>query len=117
MIDTRCVARLLQVHAEVEHVDDDLRMTLRLHRAAHESEADQWLAVLHNKGRNDRENAVVKVCNGTYQGFGYIDKEDVDNQVLLNACIKPYADNKDVQVIIKGFLRKYPETKVLGVRC
>jgi DNA polymerase-3 subunit epsilon len=70
-----------------------------------------------DKGRSEDEHAVVKVCNGAYQGFGYIDKEDVDNKVLLNACIKPYADNKDIQVIVKGYLRKYPDTKVLGVKC
>ncbi|MEN8226415.1 MAG: exonuclease, partial [Bacteroidota bacterium] len=66
-----------------------------------------------DKGRNDNELAVVKVCNGAYHGFGYIDKEDVDNKVLLNASIKPYADNKDVQVIIKGYLRKYLDVKII----
>jgi DNA polymerase-3 subunit epsilon len=70
-----------------------------------------------DKGRSDAEHAVVKVCNGAYQGFGYIEKQDVGNKVLLNACIKPYADNKDIQVIIKGYLRKYPDTKVLGDKC
>jgi len=69
--------------------------------------------ILVDKGRNELENAVVRVSNGIYQGFGYIDKEDAENKVLLNACIKPYADNKDIQVIIKGYLRKYPEVKAI----
>jgi len=69
-----------------------------------------------DKGRKENEMAVVKVCNGNYQGFGYIDEKDIENEVLLNASIQPFADNKDVQVIIKGFLRKYPETKVLGIK-
>ncbi len=66
-----------------------------------------------DKGRKEDEYAIVKVYKGSYQGFGYIDKEDIDNQVLLNGNIKPYADNKDIQVIIKGYLRKYPDIKVI----
>ncbi len=66
-----------------------------------------------DKGRIEDEYAVAKVYNGCYQGFGYINKEDMKNKVLLNACIKPYADNKDIQVIIKGYLRKYPDVKVI----
>jgi len=70
---------------------------------------------LIDKGRKEEELAVVKVCNGSYQGFGYINEEYSDNIELLNDSIKPYADNKDVQVIIKGYLRKYPDVKI--IRC
>ncbi|MEE4256270.1 MAG: exonuclease domain-containing protein [Bacteroidales bacterium] len=70
-----------------------------------------------DKGRHEDERAVVKVCNGSYRGFGYIPEDDIENKVLLNECIQPYADNKDVQVIIKGYLRKHPDMKVLGVGC
>ena len=66
-----------------------------------------------DKGRNDKERAVVKVSNGSYRGFGYIDEQDVENEVLRNGSIKPYADNKDIQVIIKGYLRKYPDVKLI----
>jgi DNA polymerase-3 subunit epsilon len=66
-----------------------------------------------DKGRNDDEYAIVQVCNGNYQGFGYIGQEAMCNIELLNDCIKPYADNKDIQVIIKGYLRKYPDVKVI----
>jgi DNA polymerase-3 subunit epsilon len=66
-----------------------------------------------DEGRNESEVAVVKVWNGTYQGFGYLKKEAVEKPELLHDCIKPYADNKDVQVIIKGYLRKYPEVQVI----
>ncbi len=68
-----------------------------------------------DSGRNDEELAVVKVCNGSYQGFGYVAREYADGIDVLNGCITPYADNKDVQVIIKGYLRKHPEVKV--VKC
>jgi DNA polymerase-3 subunit epsilon len=68
-----------------------------------------------DRGRRDDENTIVKVCNGTYQGFGYIHKKSAGDRKHMNDCIKPYADNKDVQVIIKGYLRKYPEVKI--IRC
>ena len=66
-----------------------------------------------DQGRRDDELAIVKVCNGSYQGFGYISKEASEEIDLLNENIRPYADNKDIQVIIKGYLRKYPEVKTI----
>ena len=66
-----------------------------------------------DQGRRDDELAIVKVCNGSYQGFGYISKEASEEISLLNENIRPYADNKDIQVIIKGYLRKYPEVKTI----
>jgi DNA polymerase-3 subunit epsilon len=68
-----------------------------------------------DKGRHEDEVAVVKVCNGSYQGFGYVSSERAGKAEALRACIRPFADNRDVQVIIKGYLRKHPETKTM--RC
>lgn len=68
---------------------------------------------LLDKGRKDDELSVVKVCNGSYQGFGYIGKNEADNLQLLNESILPYADNKDIQVIIKGFLRKHEDVRII----
>ena len=53
VLDARRVTGLLQVHAEVEHVDQDLHVTLRLHRAAHHAEAQPRLAVLRGERGND----------------------------------------------------------------
>jgi len=66
-----------------------------------------------DRGRKEKELAVVKVYNGSYQGFGYIEETAAENMELLNDSIKPYADNKDVQVIIKGYLRKYADVKII----
>jgi len=60
-------------------------------------------------GRNLHERSVVKVQQGRYCGYGYIDAEHTGNTELLNDCIHPYPDNKDVQVIIKGYLRRNKE--------
>ncbi len=58
-------------------------------------------------GRNDNEKAVVKVENGKYIGFGYIDTEFIGNDIEnLSDVIKVYPDNKDVQQIIRTYLKQ-----------
>ena len=51
VVEARRVAGLLQVHAEVDEVDDDLHVALRLHVAAHHAEAHERLAVLRHERR------------------------------------------------------------------
>jgi hypothetical protein len=59
--DARRVAGFLQVHAEVDQVDHDLHVALRLHRAAHHAEAEPRLAVFRHEGGNDRvERALAR---------------------------------------------------------
>ena len=52
--ESRGIAGLLHVHAEVDHVADHLRVTLGLHVAPHQAEAQPGPAVLGDKARNDR---------------------------------------------------------------
>ncbi|OQY04591.1 MAG: hypothetical protein B6I20_02780 [Bacteroidetes bacterium 4572_117] len=60
-----------------------------------------------DKGRNKQEKSVVKVENGKYIGFGFFEP-DLHNQTteMIEDCIKPYQDNRDIQIIIKGFLNR-----------
>ena len=58
-------------------------------------------------GRNDDEKSVVKIENGKYIGFGYIHTEFIGNDMEnLSDVIKVYPDNKDVQQIIRTFLKQ-----------
>jgi len=60
-----------------------------------------------DKGRNDQEKSVIKVQNGKYVGFGYIDADSIGNDLeSLSDVIKIYPDNKEVQQIIKSYLRQ-----------
>jgi DNA polymerase-3 subunit epsilon len=62
--------------------------------------------ILEN-GRLENENAVVKVENGKYQGFGYIQTEIVvENHDALHECIKCSQDNREVRQIINTYLKK-----------
>ena len=59
-----------------------------------------------DKGRTTGENAVIKIENGKYCGFGYSNNElKINHTEFLHDIIKPYDDNRDVQQIIKNSLR------------
>ena len=47
------IARLLEVHPEVDVVDQHLHLSLRLHGPAHDPESHPGLAVLHHESRDD----------------------------------------------------------------
>ncbi len=61
-----------------------------------------------DKGRDENESSVVKICNGKYMGFGFIDNNELDKPTeLLNDCITQYRDNKEVRRIILSYLKKH----------
>jgi DNA polymerase-3 subunit epsilon len=58
-------------------------------------------------GRFAHECSVVKVENGRYVGFGYVEIDSIsDRSGILHDIIKPFDDNRDAHVIIRGYLRK-----------
>ena len=58
-------------------------------------------------GRNEEELSIIKVENGAYIGFGYIAVSALNgNTGILHDVIKKYDDNRDIQVILKGYIRK-----------
>ena len=57
----RRVAGLLQAHAEVDHVHQDLHVPLRLHVAAHHAETQERRAILGDERGDDRvERALAR---------------------------------------------------------
>lgn len=61
-----------------------------------------------DQGRNENEKAIVKVEKGKYIGFGFVDEEKLSSKPnQLNQCISFYPDNKDVQQIIRSYLRHH----------
>ncbi|MBB6460963.1 exonuclease domain-containing protein [Flammeovirga kamogawensis] len=59
-----------------------------------------------DKGRNEKEKAVVQIAKGIYRGFGYIDINEDYSTEEMKSVIKKYNDNADVNKIIRGILRK-----------
>ncbi|MCB9233794.1 MAG: GIY-YIG nuclease family protein [Bacteroidia bacterium] len=66
-------------------------------------------------GRNPDERAVVGIENGLYLGWGYADLQMLNNDPdQLKECIHPFPHNRDVQQIIRGYLRKKKVEKVIA---
>jgi DNA polymerase-3 subunit epsilon len=66
------------------------------------------------EGRNRNEQSVVAVEKGRYIGFGYMDLEfAAGTPDQLKLFIKNYPDNRDVQRIIRGYLHKPHQNKVI----
>lgn len=67
-----------------------------------------------DKGRTKDEYAVVKVEKGKYIGFGFVPAEvNLKDLDLLGDYIKTYKDNRDIQSIIRGYLRRNKYLKLI----
>ncbi len=68
-----------------------------------------------DKGRNLFENSVIKVENGKYIGYGFFDS-DIQNSNLeiLHDCITPYKSNRDVQQILKSYLKRKSVERIIS---
>jgi DNA polymerase-3 subunit epsilon len=59
-----------------------------------------------DQGRNKNEKSVIKIENGKYKGFGFVDRncnhfDDMDEK------IRPMKDNREVRHIINSYLKKH----------
>lgn len=69
--------------------------------------------VVIGKGRNEGEKSLVVVENGRYVGFGYVDETFTARRFPdFKDAVKRYNDNKDVQQIIRQYLRTKHKDKV-----
>lgn len=68
-----------------------------------------------DKGRHDGEKAIVGMENGKYLGFGFIDFELNGNLSVddLKSGLKSYPDNRDIQQIIRSYLKNNKVARVL----
>jgi len=62
--------------------------------------------LLLDKGRTKTEKAVIRIKNGKYLGFGFADTEFLTEPDQLADSVKPKADNRDVQQIIRSYIRQ-----------
>lgn len=86
----------------------------RAQKALKTFEYDHQNFFIIDKGRSIDEKSVVKVEHGKYLGFGYFTREEANsNPDILHDCIQHYADNRDVQSIIKRHLRNGKIEKLL----
>jgi DNA polymerase-3 subunit epsilon len=66
-------------------------------------------------GRNNDEKSVIKIENGKYIGFGYFAPfYGESNSELLHDCVNSYPDNREIQQIIKQYLRNNKVDKIIA---
>ncbi|MFZ2285877.1 MAG: exonuclease domain-containing protein [Bacteroidales bacterium] len=67
-----------------------------------------------DRGRDVEEKSVVKIVNGKYEGFGFFNVNDVGfGLTAVHDCIKRAADNRDIQVIIKSYLKNHRVERII----
>jgi DNA polymerase III subunit epsilon len=67
-----------------------------------------------DRGREEEERCAVKIVNGKYAGFGYFNINEMGfGLTALHECIKPSADNRDIQVILKQYLKNNRVEKII----
>ena len=67
-----------------------------------------------DKGRDDEERSVVKIVNGKYAGYGYFNINEMGfGLAALHECINYSQDNRDIQVILKQYLKNYRIERII----
>ncbi len=67
-----------------------------------------------DKGRDREERCAVKIINGKYAGFGYFNINEMGFGLsAIHDCISPSSDNRDIQVILKQYLRHNRVEKII----
>lgn len=70
------------------------------------------------QGRTTAEIATVMIHCGKYTGYGYIDTDYyAGNLENLKACISNYDDNRDIQQIIRLYLKDHIHCKIIPFAC
>lgn len=67
-----------------------------------------------DKGRDIEERCAVKIINGKFTGWGYFNINDMGFGLsAVHECITPSADNRDIQVILKSYLKSNKVEKII----
>ncbi len=81
--------------------------------------ADEFIFARRNffiidKGREKEERCAVKIVNGKCEGYGYFNINAMGFGLsALHDCIEPTKDNRDIQVILKQYLRGFKVEKII----
>jgi len=67
-----------------------------------------------DSGRDNEERCAVKIVNGKYLGYGYFNINDMGFGLsTIHDCIKQSEDTRDIQVILKRYLRSNRVEKII----
>ncbi len=87
---------------------------IRVQRVIELFEFHEENMLIIDKGRTEDERSVVCIEKGLYRGFGFINiGESYLHVENIRECIKYSEDNRDIRVIIKGWLKRNRPEKIL----
>jgi len=67
-----------------------------------------------DKGHHEEERCAVKIVNGKYAGYGYFNINDMGFGLsAVHDCIKPSADNSDIQAILRLYLKQNKVERII----
>jgi DNA polymerase-3 subunit epsilon len=67
-----------------------------------------------DKGRDADERSAVKVVNGKFAGYGYFNINEMGfGLTAVHDCIQCSKDNRDIQIILKQYLKGYKIEKII----
>jgi len=89
----------------------------RVEKAIERYEYKKTNFLIIGPGKTDDECSVVWVEHGRYRGFGFASTEinDSNTTTFLKDAVKPYTENKHVHSIIRSFIEKHPEAKIMDM--
>jgi DNA polymerase-3 subunit epsilon len=94
-----------------ESADD---YNVRASKAAEEFYFTRKNFFIIDKGRDKEERCAVKIINGKYTGWGYFNINEMGFGLnAVHECIKPLGDNRDIQAILKQYLRSNKVEKII----
>jgi DNA polymerase III subunit epsilon len=69
---------------------------------------------IFDKGRTQTEKSIIRIKGGKYLGYGYIENDiPLTSLDLLDDYIKQYPDNREIQQILRSFIRNHPGIKIV----
>ena len=70
--------------------------------------------VVIDRGRDIDEHSVIYIENGVFKGFGFFDLNyQINNIDVLESIITPMENNRDTQHIIKNYIRRNKNLKIV----
>jgi len=86
----------------------------RAKKSAEEFEFTRRNFFIIDKGRDDEERSAIKVVNGKFSGFGYFNINEMGfGLTAVHDCIQSSGDNRDIQTILKQYLKGYKIEKII----
>ncbi len=66
-----------------------------------------------DQGRKSGENTIIHIKDYQYQGWGYCQTKDLQDISKLLSCVNSYKNNKDIELIIQGYLETHKVQKII----